>query len=410
MPTCTTEATSGLKMQSGKIRSLDSLSVRDLEGKRVVLRLDLNLPEISSGAYDLTRLDLAMSTVRFLSSRGAKTIILSHFGRPKGKVDQALSLKPVFNFVRIKIMEETKKNVIFSDINSIPDIADGAICICENIRFYRGEEENSPTFARFLAQKGDLYVNEAFSSSHSTHASVDALARVLPSWGGFNLIRELSMLEKLLSVPRKPLIAAVGGNKLDTKIEPIQSLIGKLSTIMICGVLGNTFIKASGGNIGRSMYESGQLGTARSVMQACKDASCRVILPEDAIVNDGVSSRVSRIESIGSGEEILDIGHGTLLQLKKVLDCGGTLVWNGPLGMVNKAEFAQGTLQFARAVAEKTDQGRLISVVGGGDTVSVLTQINATDKLTYVSSGGGAFLAWLSGKMLPGIEVLMDHD
>lgn len=395
-------------MISTKLRKLETLSKEDLRNKKVILRLDLNLPRIRSGVYDPTRVDLSMPTIKLLSESGARIFAISHFGRPRGSVDMDFSLKPVFSFIQKKISREIRNSVVFASLESLPAVKEGGMCVLENLRFHKGEEENSPDFAKLLAETGDMYVNEAFSVSHRAHASMQGVARILPSYAGLHLSEEIRSLEQLLLVPQRPLVAAIGGNKLETKIKPIRNLIKNVNSLLIGGALSNTFLKAQGSNIGQSHYEEEHLEEAKSIIHTCRDSSCKLILPRDAIVSGELSSHVAKIGTVSQDEKIFDIGPETLSLFKRSLN--GTLVWNGPFGVLEKPAFAQGTLRFAMAAAEKTTKSKLVSIAGGGETISALNQIGALSQLTHVSSGGGAFLAWLGGDMLPGIEPLIKTE
>jgi phosphoglycerate kinase len=391
-------------------RSIDDLDVR---GRRVLVRADLNVPVAGGVVTDVTRLRRLAPTIRELSERGARVIVLSHFGRPKGR-DLSLSLRLVVPALGEALDGRTLRFVEdcvgTAAEEAAASLKDGEIAVLENLRFHDGEEANDPGFARGLARLGDLYVNDAFSAAHRAHASTEALAHLLPAAAGRLMQEELEHLNRTLEAPARPLAAIVGGAKVSTKLDVLSNLIAKVDILAIGGGMANTFLHARGIDVGRSLCERNMADTARAIEAAAKKAGCQLILPDDVVVaaalRPGVAATVVPIGAVPPGSMILDLGPATATRLCGEIDRCRTLVWNGPLGAFETAPFDAATIQVARHAAERTAAGALLSVAGGGDTVAALAHAGAVDRFSYVSTAGGAFLEWLEGKTLPGVAAL----
>ena len=394
-----------------RFRTLDDIDVR---GKRVLLRADLNVPVKDGVVTDATRIDRLAPTIATLIETDAKVIVMSHFGRPKGKRDPALSLRPLIAplsraiggrevvFAQDCIGEEARRVVAA--------LRPGQVALLENLRFHKEEEANSPDFARALADLGDVYVDDAFSAAHRAHASIDALARLLPSAAGKLMQAELTALTGALEKPVRPVLALIGGAKVSTKLDLLRYLIGKVDILAVSGAMANTFLFADGREIGRSLCERDMAGSARNILALARQRNCRLVLPEDAVIaarlGAGIAARTVGIEAVPSDVMILDIGPQTVTRIAAVLEEARTLVWNGPLGAFETPPFDRGTMAVAKKVGELTRAGKLLSVAGGGDTVAALDAAGVTDELSYVSTAGGAFLEWLEGRELPGVAAL----
>ena len=393
-----------------QFRTLDSAEVK---GKRVLLRVDLNVPVKDGKVSDTTRIERVLPTIREISDKGGKVILLAHFGRPKAGPDEANSLRPV----AAAVAEHLGRPVGFAAdcIGDIPAKAiaamkDGDVILLENTRFYKQEEKNEPGFVEALAKLGDIYVNDAFSVSHRAHASTEGLGRALPAFAGRTLQAELEAFEKVLDNPARPLAAIVGGAKISTKLDLLGNLLERVDVLIIGGAMANTFLLALNKNVGRSLVERDLVDTAQKIMDQAKADKREIVLPVDAVVAQkfeaNAPSRVVDIDQVGSADMILDIGPRSVEQVVSVLARTKTLVWNGPFGAFEMEPFDNGTVEVAEAAAELTTAGKLVSVAGGGDTVAALNVAGVVDRLTYVSTAGGAFLEWLEGKPLPGVEVL----
>ena len=394
-----------------KFRTLDDIDVR---GKTVLLRADLNVPVKDGKVTDATRIERLAPTIEALIRKGAKVVVMSHFGRPKGKPDPALSLRPLVAplekaigggqvaFAADCVGEEARRVVT--------PLQPGQVALLENLRFHKGEETNSADFASALAELGDVYVDDAFSAAHRAHASIDALARLLPAAAGKLMEAELDALTAALDIPARPVIALIGGAKVSTKLDLLRFIIGRVDILAIGGAMANTLLLAQGREVGRSLCERGMIDTARQLVALAEGRNCRVILPEDAVVASelapGVATREIAIDTVPSDAMILDIGAKTVARIGAALDEARTLVWNGPLGAFETPPFDRGTSAVAKRVAQLTHAGKLLSVAGGGDTVAALAAAGVTDELSYVSTAGGAFLEWLEGRELPGVAAL----
>jgi phosphoglycerate kinase len=384
----------------------------DPRGKKVLVRVDLNVPMKDGRVADSTRIDRAAATLRELAERGGRVIVLSHFGRPKGK-DPALSLQPLVRPLSEAIGRPVRfaSDCIGPDAEQVvAELKDGEVALLENLRFHAGEEKNDPGFVDALARLGDLYVNDAFSAAHRAHASTEGLAHHLPTAAGRLMQEELEHLSRALDRPERPLVAIVGGAKVSTKIDLLTNLVAKVDALVIGGGMANTFLCARGFDIGESLAERELTQVAREVEARAAKSRCRILLPEDAVVapelKAGVQTRTVPVAAIPRGEKILDIGPASVAAVKALLEEARSLVWNGPVGAFETPPFDAGTLAVARKAAELTEAGRLLSVAGGGDTVAALAAAGVEDRFSYVSTAGGAFLEWLEGKTLPGVAAL----
>jgi len=398
-----------------KFRTLDDLDVR---GKRVLLRADLNVPLKDGVVTDATRIERLAPTIEALIEKDAKVVVMSHFGRPEGRADPALSLRPLIAplkkaiggrdvaFAADCIGEEAKRVVMA--------LRPGQVALLENLRFHKGEEANSPDFAQALAELGDVYVDDAFSAAHRAHASIAALAGLLPAAAGRLMEAELSALNSALDRPVRPVMALIGGAKVSTKLDLLRFIIGKVDVLAIGGAMANTLLFAEGTEVGRSLCERDMADNARHLLDLARERNCRVILPEDAVVAaeiaPGTATRAALIDAVPSDMMILDVGPKTVDRISAALDEVRTLVWNGPLGAFETPPFDQATVAVAKKVAALTRAGSLLSVAGGGDTVAALAVAGVTEALSYVSTAGGAFLEWLEGRELPGVAALAVPD
>jgi phosphoglycerate kinase len=394
---------------SQRFRTLDQA---DVKGKRVLLRVDLNVPTENGKVTDATRIERQATTITEIADKGGKVILLSHFGRPKGP-DPSQSLRPVAE----EAARVLKRPVAFAEdcigdkaAAAIAAMKPGDILCLENTRFHKGEEKNDASFVAELAKLGDLWVNDAFSAAHRAHASTEGLGHVLPAYAGLSMQAELDALGKALDAPQRPVAAIVGGAKVSTKLDLLGNLIDKVNVLIIGGGMANTFLVALGKNVGKSLAERDLADTARDILAKAKAKSCEIVLPIDAVVAKEFKalapSRAVSVDAVGSDEMILDIGPVSIEHAVSVLARIKTLVWNGPFGAFEMEPFDNGTVEVAEAAAERTAAGKLVSVAGGGDTVAALNAAGATERFTYVSTAGGAFLEWMEGKSLPGVEVL----
>jgi phosphoglycerate kinase len=392
-------------------RTLDAL---EPEGKVVLVRLDLNVPMKEGEVTDATRIERSMPTVRELIDRKAKVIILSHLGRPKGKREPSMSLKPLIGPMREAL---GGKEVAFAEDcagepakQAVDRLRPGEVVLLENLRFHAGEEKNDPALSDRLASLGDIYVNDAFSGSHRAHASVVGLAERLPSYAGRLMQAELEALEKALEAPERPVAALVGGAKVSTKLDLLGNLIKKADVLVLGGGMANTFLLARGTPIGKSLCEREMLDTAKEIMAKATAESCEILLPSDVRVakelKEGAAAREIAAEEVADDDMILDIGPASAKAISARLAECRTAVWNGPLGAFEIRPFDAGTSAVAKEVARLTRSGRLLSVAGGGDTLSALRRAGVLDQLSYASTAGGAFLEWLEGKELPGVAAL----
>ena len=384
----------------------------DVKAKRVLLRVDLNVPMEQGRVTDATRLERIAPTILELSTKGAKVILLAHFGRPKGR-DPKESLKPV----AAALSQVIKRPIAFADdcIGEVAEKAvaamkDGDILCLENTRFHKEEEKNDPAFVAGLARLGDIWVNDAFSAAHRAHASTEGIGHKLPAYAGRTMQAELDALNKALEAPTKPVIAIIGGAKVSTKIDLLENLVSKVDALVIGGGMANTFLHAQGAGIGKSLAEKDLAATALRIVEKAAAANCAIILPVDAVVAfqfvANSPSHAYGLDAIPADGMILDVGPQSVARIRAAIDDAATLVWNGPLGAFEMTPFDRGTVLAARHAAERTRAKKLISVAGGGDTVAALNQAGVAGDFTYVSTAGGAFLEWMEGKPLPGVEIL----
>ncbi len=394
-------------------KTLDDLG--DVHGKRALVRVDLNVPMADGRVTDDTRFRATLPTVTELSDKGAIVLLLAHFGRPKGekRADMSLSL------VTRPYQEVLGRPVRFvgdcegeTAAQAVSDMRPGDVAILENTRFHKGEEKNDPELARRIAALGDFYVNDAFSAAHRAHASTEAIAHLLPSYAGRSMQAELEALEKALGNPERPVAAVVGGAKVSTKLDVLKHLVAKVDHLIIGGGMANTFLAARGVDVGKSLCEHDLAATANDIMDAAERANCTVHLPYDVVVAkefapNPPSLRTCNVHEVAPDEMILDIGPAAVESLADVLKNCRTLVWNGPLGAFETPPFDAATVALAKIAAALTQDGSLISVAGGGDTVAALNHAGVTDEITFVSTAGGAFLEWMEGKTLPGVEALL---
>jgi phosphoglycerate kinase len=390
-------------------RTLDDV---DVSGKRVLLRVDLNVPMEQGRVTDTTRLERVAPTIAEIADKAGKAILLAHFGRPKGP-DAKDSLKPV----AAELSKVLGKPVAFAD-DCIGDVAqkavaamkNGDILCLENTRFHKEEEKNDPAFVAELAKLGDIWINDAFSAAHRAHASTEGLGHKLPAYAGRTMQAELEALNKALEAPTKPVIAIIGGAKVSTKIDLLENLVSKVDALVIGGGMANTFLHAQGVNIGKSLAEKDLAATALRILDKAQAANCAIILPVDATVAfhfaANAPSHAYGLDAIPADGMILDVGPQSVERVHSAIDDAATLVWNGPLGAFELTPFDRGTVVAARHAAARTKAGKLVSVAGGGDTVAALNQAGVAGDFTYVSTAGGAFLEWMEGKPLPGVEVL----
>ena len=391
-------------------KTIDDL---DVAGKRVLVRADLNVPMRDGAVSDTTRIDRLVPTLAELSSRGARVVVLSHFGRPKGAVVADMSLSPVAEPLSRALGRPVAfaSDCIGDAAGSVVDnLGDGDVALLENLRFHAGEEANDGAFAALLAANGDCYVNDAFSCAHRAHASTEALARLLPAAAGRGMEAELKALARALESPERPVAAVVGGAKVSTKLELLGNLIGKVDMLIIGGGMANTFLHANGVDVGNSLCESDLADTAREIGASAAAAGCEIVLPDDVVIarefKAGAACETVSVNNVPDDAMILDIGAAAAQDLSSRLAACRTLVWNGPMGAFEIPPFDAGTNAVARAAAELTKAGKLVSVAGGGDTVAALAHAGAADEFTYLSAAGGAFLEWLEGKQLPGVVAL----
>ena len=392
-------------------KTLDQL---DAKGKRVLVRVDLNVPIENGEVRDATRIERIVPTIRELLDHGAAVILLAHFDRPKGKVVPEMSLKPVAPALEKALGRPV--TFVFTDWHDGKAVAaakaakPGQCLLMENTRYHAGEETNDADLSKLFASLGDVCVNDAFSAAHRAHASTEGMTQVIPAYAGRAMEAELTALESALEKPKRPLVAVVGGAKVSTKLELLGNLSGVANVIVIGGGMANTFLAALGYPVGKSLCEHDLAKTARDIIATAKSRSCEILLPVDGVVakefKAGAQSHVVDISDVAADDMILDTGPRSVAAIKAAFDKAGTLVWNGPLGAFEKEPFDKATNEAARHAAELTRRGKLVSIAGGGDTVAALNHAGVADAFSYISTAGGAFLEWLEGKPLPGVEAL----
>ena len=407
----TLEAETAGGLDLSRIRSIDGI---DVHGKRVLIRVDFNVPIEGGVVADPTRITRVLPTIAKLAREGAKVIVLSHLGRPKGTISADTSLRPVARKMQ-ELMPGTTVRFIGDCMGEevrrgLSALKPGDVAVLENVRFYPGEEKNDPRFAKSLAEHGDLFVGDAFSSAHRAHASVDAIADLLPSYAGLLMMAEITALGEALENPDRPVMAIVGGAKVSTKIDVLSHLVARMDVLVVGGGMANTFLLAKGVDIGASFSEPDFVPTAKDIMARAKQAGCEIVLPTDAVVANelkpGVAWSVCAVDAVPPGAMILDFGPDSVADLKRRLGAIHTVLWNGPLGAFETAPFGEATFAVAREVARLTKEDKLVSVAGGGDTVRALNEAHVAADFSYVSTAGGAFLEWLGGAQLPGVAAL----
>jgi phosphoglycerate kinase len=391
-------------------RTLDDIEVKS---RRVLVRTDLNVPMKDGVIGDTLRIDRQAPTIRELAEKGARVIVLSHFDRPKGKVVPSMSLRPIAP----ALAKAVGRPVAFAEDcvgevaeKAVAAMKDGDVLLLENTRFHAGEEMNDKVFAQSVASLGEIFVNDAFSAAHRAHATTEALARLLPAVAGRAMEAELTHLHQALDHPKRPVMAVVGGAKISTKIALLEHLVKRVDVLVIGGGMANTFLAAQGIDVGKSLCERDQMEIARRILRAATDESCAIVLPPDVVVakefRANAPSRTIPATDVAPDEMILDVGPATIADFTKRLDYVTTLVWNGPFGAFEMEPFDKGTVAAAKAVAQRTRAGKLLSVAGGGDTVSALNHAGVANDFSYVSTAGGAFLEWMEGQELPGVKAL----
>jgi phosphoglycerate kinase len=383
----------------------------DLKGKKVLLRVDLNVPMTNGAITETSRIEKIMPTINLLVEKQAKIIIMSHIGRPKGKVVGGMSLKPIsekLSFLLNKKVLFNKDIISENTLLEINKISNGSIIMLENIRFNEGEETNDREFSKKISTLGDIYVNDAFSCSHRSHASVEGITKYIPSYFGLQITEEINALKKITSEIKKPVSLIIGGSKISTKIKIINNLIKKFNNIIIVGGMANTMLKHTGINVGKSIceYECGPL--IKEIKENSKKYNCEIILPKDVIVSESLngSGKEKNINEIDENEMVLDIGSKTISSIEKVINNSETVLWNGPAGYFENPNFQNGTKKILELISQKTNNDKIFSVAGGGETVAAINKFKKFDSFTFVSTAGGAFLEYLEGKTLPAIKAL----
>ena len=383
----------------------------ELEGKKVLLRVDLNVPIKNGSITETSRIEKIIPTIKLLIKKKAKIVILSHIGRPKGKFVDGMSLEPIskklssiLNKEVLFNKNEINKNII-ADVNNIQN---GCVVMLENIRFYEGEELNDSEFSKKLSSLGDIYINDAFSCSHRSHAAVVGVTKHIPSYYGLQIIEEINALKKITSEIKKPVTLVIGGSKISTKINIINNLIKKFDNIIIVGGMANTILKHTGFNTGKSLCESNCANLINEILENSKKYNCKILCPQDVVVSKSLegTGKEKNIEEIDKDEMILDIGPKTILSIKKIIDNSNTILWNGPAGYFENPNFQNGTRQILEIISKKTKNDKIFSVAGGGETVAAINKFKKFESFTFVSTAGGAFLEYLEGKTLPGIKAL----
>ena len=382
-----------------------------LKGKKVLLRVDLNVPMKSGTITETSRIEKILPTIKLLIEKEAKIIILSHIGRPKGKIVEGMSLEPISK----KISEFLNKEVLFdknqineNTISKINKISNGSIMMLENIRFNEGEEINDKEFSKKIASLGDIYINDAFSCSHRAHSSIEGITKHISSYFGLQITEEINALKKITSEIKKPITLIIGGSKISTKIKIIKNLIKKFDDIIIVGGMANTMLKHTGSQIGKSIHELDCEDLIKEILEKSKAYNCQINCPIDVIVSKNLhgTGKNKEIGEIENDEMILDIGPKTILSIKKIINNSNTVLWNGPAGYFENSNFANGTKEIIKIITERTFKGKIFSVAGGGETVAAINKFNKFDSFTFVSTAGGAFLEFIEGKKLPGISAI----
>ena len=382
-----------------------------LKGKKVIVRVDLNVPMKDGAITESSRIIKILPTIKLLIEKKAKIIIFSHIGRPKGKVVNGMSLKPISNKLSDLLNKEVifNKNVISEKISAeIDKIEDGSVMMMENIRFYDGEEKNDDTFSKTISNLGDIYVNDAFSCSHRAHSSIEGITKYIPSYCGLQFVDEINALKRITSEIKKPVTCIIGGSKISTKIKIISNLIKDFDNIIIVGGMGNAMLKNTGINIGKSVCDEGYKNLVGEIIEKSETHNCKIFYPLDVVVSktlDG-NGTIKEITEVNNDEMILDIGPKTIESIKNIINDTNTVLWNGPAGYFENPNFANGTKKILEIIANKRLKDKIYAVAGGGETVSVINKFNKLNTFNFVSTAGGAFLEYLEGKELPGIKAL----
>ncbi len=382
-----------------------------LKGKKVIVRVDLNVPMKNGAITESSRIIKILPTIKLLIEKKAKIIIFSHIGRPKGKVVNGMSLKPISNKLSALLNKEVifNKNEISEKTSAeIDKITDGSVIMMENIRFYDGEEKNDDSFSKTISSLGNIYVNDAFSCSHRAHSSIEGITKYIPSYCGLQFVEEINALKRITSEIKRPVTCIIGGSKISTKIKIISNLIKDFDNIIIVGGMGNAMLKNTGINIGKSVCDDGYKNLVGEIIKKSEAHNCKIYYPLDVVVSktlDG-NGTIKEINEVNNGEIILDIGPKTIESIKNIINDTNTVLWNGPAGYFENPNFANGTKKILEIIAEKKLKGEIYAVAGGGETVAVINKFNKLDTFNFVSTAGGAFLEYLEGKELPGIKAL----
>ena len=383
----------------------------ELKGKKVIVRVDLNVPMKDGSITETSRIEKIIPTLKLLIEKEAKIIILSHIGRPKGKIVTGMSLEPISK----KLSQYLNKEVLFNKnqinentISEINKISNSSIMMLENIRFNEGEETNNEEFSKKISSLGDIYINDAFSCSHRSHASIEGITKHIPSYFGLQIMEEINALKKITSEIKKPVTCIIGGSKISTKIKIISNLIKIFDNIIIVGGMANIMLKNQGINIGNSICEDGYDNLVKEILEKTIIYNCQIYCPLDVVVSQSLNGKgkVKKINEIENDDIILDIGFETIAKIKNIIDNSNTVLWNGPAGYYENSNFANGTKEIIKIITDKTSKDKIFSVAGGGETVAVINKFNKLDSFTFVSTAGGAFLEFLEGKELPGIKAL----
>ena len=403
----------------GKLKALDENL--NINNRRIILRIDLNVPMQNGNVADKSRIKKVIPIIKEFTNRKAKVILISHLGRPKGKVDNKLSLKPMAPILENLLSSKVyffNKNYGSEVVEKSKKIKAGEVLLLENIRFNAGEEANDVTFAKELAKVGDIYVNEAFSCSHRAHASVYEITKHIESYAGKLFSEEVNMINMLTNKAKKPISCIIGGSKISTKIGILTNLIKKMQVIVIVGAMANNFLKYKGYNIGKSLFEENQENLLKDIIKKCEKNNCKLIIPEDVIVAKGSygavtgldKAKLKSLNKIDDDDLVLDIGENTVKKICNIIDESKTILWTGPAGYFELDKFSVGSNEIAKKITENTKNKSLISIAGGGDTVAAINKSGCSDGFTYISTAGGAFLELLEGKILPGIKVLEKNE
>jgi phosphoglycerate kinase len=392
---------------------MKSISDQDLilEGKKIIVRVDLNVPMKDGTVTEASRIIKILPTIKLLIKKKAKIIIFSHIGRPKGKVVNGMSLKPISkklsDLLNIEVLFNNNKinEKTFAEIDKIPN---GSVMMMENIRFYEGEEKNEDSFSKTISSLGDIYVNDAFSCSHRAHSSIEKITKYIPSYCGLQFVEEINALKRITSQIVRPVTCIIGGSKISTKIKIISNLIKDFDNIIIVGGMGNAMLKNTGINIGKSVCDDGYKDLVGEILKKSETHDCKIYYPLDVVVSKKLNGNatIKELNEVNNDEMILDIGPKTIASIKNIINESNTVLWNGPAGYFENPNFANGTKKILEIIADKRDNDEIYAVAGGGETVAVINKFNKLDTFNFVSTAGGAFLEYLEGKELPGIKAL----